>query len=1361
MTADLARLLQGTLLTRDFLIEGIKSAEEYRALKPAHLKTLRATLLKQFQKFPIATSPNEAQTENDLIWPILGALGWSAYLTQQNLSPKGQDDVPDGLLFADDERKAAANTEADNWRRYAYGLAIVESKRWARPLDRQSNRKGEETAPSTQMLRYLRRVDVVTEGKLRWGILTNGAKWRLYFQGAKSVSEEFCELDLHVALGITGDTAGLFDLTEDELDHWLRVFLLVFGQPSFLASRADKSTFLDRALAEGRFYEEHVAKSLADLVFNQAFPALAKGIAKSAPDADLQSVREAALILLYRLLFLLYAEDRDLLPVRDKRFDNYSLRERVRGDVGRRKQQNDTFSQTATRYWNAIDDLSRAIDKGDGSIGLPPYNGGLFDGERTPLLGKVRIPDDVLADIIDVLSFEQSSGARRYINYRDLSVQQLGSIYERLLEFELQRESDGSIEVRPNIFARKRSGSYYTPEELVRVILDETLEPLINERLESFRARASELAAGKGPEDQRVAQLTRLDPAEALLDLKICDPAMGSGHFLVSLVDSLTDHVINAIAEAAEVVDWGEYHSPLISRVDQIRRTIIGNAEEKGWGIDISQLDDRHIIRRMVLKRCIYGVDKNPMAVELAKVSLWLHTFTVGAPLSFLDHHLRCGDSLFGLSVFGVTERLKSKWGASLLISGAMTRAKGSAAGVQIIERLTDAEIAEAHRSAQVWDGVLVAVQPLDEFMRLLHALDWLDIRANGEKSAVQSFLDGLYGDPFQIASGGMEVDSAKPKSTEFLDILQRARTLIAEERFLNWQTAFPGVWEEWESETPTGGFDAVIGNPPWDRMRMEEVEWFAARRREIALAQRADDRKRMIAALEVAGDPLHAAYQKAAKRAEDGVRIARSSGDYPLLSGGDLNIYSLFVERAAALLKPTGIVGLLAPSGIASDKTSAPFFKSIATNGRLAALYDCENRGYFFPDVHNSFKFCALVFGAPERKFAETHCAFYLHRMSDLLERRFTLTAADFARVNPNTGTAPIFRTRRDAALVRQIYENVPVLIDRSGQSPVAQWPVEYATMLHMTNDSEHFRTRKALQEDEGAFPLQGNVWQNAAGKWLPLYVGRMVRQYDHRASSVRVNDANLHNPALSDEIAAGQKADPNFIPTPQYWVPEAVVTLPALLTWVLSFRDIARATDVRTIIAAATPRAGYGNTLPLLKPTDQAAYIEAAPLMLGNLNALVLDYVARTKVQSTHLNWYIVEQLPVLPLNAYAARKFGTKLAGELVRKIVIELTYTAHDMAGFAKDMGHVDQKGNVLPPFVWDEERRLHLRAKLDAVFFHLYGMTDREDVKYIYSTFPIVEEQETRAYGGVYRSRELCLAYINALAAGKPDADVVL
>jgi hypothetical protein len=195
--------------------------------------------------------------------------------------------------------------------------------------------------------------------------------------------------------------------------------------------------------------------------------------------------------------------------------------------------------------------------------------------------------------------------------------------------------------------------------------------------------------------------------------------------------------------------------------------------------------------------------------------------------------------------------------------------------------------------------------------------------------------------------------------------------------------------------------------------------------------------------------------------------------------------------------------------------------------------------------------------------------------------------------------------------------------------------------------------------------------------------------------------------------------------------------------------------------MIAAIIPAAAVGNTLPNLVPVeDEQEFVSAAPLMLANLNSTPFDYVARQKVQGQHLNWYIVEQLPVVPLTQYKTMKFGSKNAAEIVQEIVLELTYTANDLAEFARDMNYTDNSGNVKPPFAWDDDRRLKLRAKLDAVFFHLYGITNREDVKYIYSTFPIVEEQEKKVYG-TYRSLELCLAYMNALSSGQPDAEPVV
>jgi hypothetical protein len=256
---------------------------------------------------------------------------------------------------------------------------------------------------------------------------------------------------------------------------------------------------------------------------------------------------------------------------------------------------------------------------------------------------------------------------------------------------------------------------------------------------------------------------------------------------------------------------------------------------------------------------------------------------------------------------------------------------------------------------------------------------------------------------------------------------------------FLHWEVAFPDVWTDWESSEPQGGFDAIIGNPPWDRLKMQEVEWFASRRLDIAMQQRASDRARMIQQLKDRGDPLAAEYERARLASEEAVVVAREIGDYPLLSGGDVNIYSLFVERGLSLINPRGLVGLLTPSGIASDLTASSFFKSVSTTGRLGHLYDFENRRppkpHFFPAVDSRFKFCSLVVGGPRRRFEAARCAFFLRdpEQVESLERSFELAPVDFMRVNPNTGTAPVFRSRRDAELTTAIYSRVPVLVDRS----------------------------------------------------------------------------------------------------------------------------------------------------------------------------------------------------------------------------------------------------------------------------------------------------------------------------------------
>jgi len=1365
------------LFTTDYLQEAIKVDPAYVAVDA---ERLRAELKLIADAFPQSDKTIESQTEDDFIWPVLGKLGWTDSLRQQNLTVTGRDDVPDGLLFADAGAKAAANALPDQHKRYAFGLAMVESKRWNRPLDRASGRN-ETTAPSTQMLRYLRRCDDITGGQMRWGILTNGKKWRLYWAGARSVSEEFLEIDLGRVLALDGGD----DLFADEAtrEHWLRVFAALFCRDAFIKTGTDNRSFHERGLAAAAYYEERVAASLSKLVFDQVFPNLASAIAEAAPKASLEDVRQASLVLLYRLLFLLYAEDRDLLPVGEKRYDDYALRHQ-RKEVGERISDGDVFSATAGKIWAHVADLARIIDKGDVSVGIPPYNGGLFAGDGTPLLDSIRIPDSVMAPALDALSYERSSGERRYINYRDLSVQQLGSIYERLLEFEIVRDDAGALSVRPNLFARKNSGSYYTPDGLVGLILDQTLEPLIMERLDAFRAVLDKLNS-KDSEDYQRRELADCDPAEAILKLRVCDPAMGSGHFLVSLVDTLADHVLDAMAEAAALAGDLGYASPLANKIEDIRRTILKNARGANWTIDEAQLDDRHIVRRMVLKRCVYGVDKNPMAVELAKVALWLHTFTVGAPLSFIDHHLRAGDSLFGLWVRDAIDKaaVKGKGGA-LLYADPLREAQSAAAAMGIIERLTDAEIAEAHQSAATWFGVQSQVAPLDSFVSFLHALDWLDLKSAEEKAAARALLDGQYGNPISILLGHTvpvakksafqetadpdRISAQKFDASELVEqatkIVERARDLISEEHFLNWQIAFPGVWENWSSLVREGGFDAVVGNPPWDRFEFEELPWFAARDAAIATEPLKAKRKAMIAALKDSRPDLLKEFQTAQARQGTAARIVRKGKIYSELNSGKLNIYKIFVERALSLIKPDGMVGLLTPIGIGTDHNVAKFLRSITSTDRLKAFVAFENkRRWLFADVHAEDQPTIFCVGGTRRTFANFAYGVKLHRLPSDPDapKPVTLTKETLAKVNPTTSTMPIFRSMTDLHFVATIYENFPVLIEGTGRSEKPAWPIKYRQMINMTSRSGGFRTAQMLVDQEGAWPIANGEYDSAKGKWQRLSEGKMVSIYNHRYAGVRNRSNSVSGQGLPIHSSDEQLTDPNFLPTPRYWIlaSDAACDFP----FAIGFNDVCNTNNARSLISAIVPAGAYGNTLPLLTWTSQE--LSDIALLQANLASIPTDYVARQKIQSRHLNKYILAQLPIIPPAAYA-RVFGTKTAAEIVRNAVLELTYTSNDMAHYAESMGHVDVKGKVLPPFAWDEERRLNLRAKLDALYFVLYGMFDpenvaasRQQVSYVFSTFAGYADQERAKWGGNYKSEELCLAWINALIAGQPDAAI--
>lgn len=1379
----------GALLSDYFLSDGVATVPGWQSIDQVALVAFRAIAAPLLADFAQRRAPDEATTERDLIDKILPALGWNDFLPQQKANDTGRSDVPDYLLFLDPAAKQAATRERAGMARYGHGASIVEAKAWDVALDR--SEPGHSGAPSTQVLRYLGTIDVASNGAIRFGILTNGSVWRLYDIKARSKLEGFYEVDL--SRTVADDDA-------------LARFLLFFSRAAFVAGAGGRSP-LELALEANRGFEARVTDALAKTVFDDVFPQLAAALAANDPEcppapdnAYFDELREAALTWLYRLLFVLYAEDRDLLPTRARDDGLRATREAVAAAIDNQS----GLSARRKNFDGDLRDLWQQIDSGDPDVGLPPYNGGLFRQGRSPLLDRSIMPDASFAPLLDALSRERTAGRPRLINYRDLSVQHLGSVYERLLEFDLGTK-DGAIVAQLQTFARKTSGSYYTPEELVMLVIRRTIGPLLDERCTAFATALEAESRSKQDATYRLARLAQHDPATAFLTLRICDPAMGSGHFLVSLVDYLADQVMVATDDAAQLVSFGDYRSPLLDRLETIRNRIRQQAADNGWAVDEGQLIDRQLVRRIILKRVIHGVDKNPMAVELAKLALWLHTFTVGAPLSFLDHHLHCGDSLFGEWVGDARTRLDR---GGLFRSDLVTQAERSIAGMALVEDLTDADIGEVHQSADTYAQVMADIAPLQKMMSLLQGYRWiegitaewrkqsraLDREANRigatdmEESrrlarqawdmrrkgmALDSLLDGELGDPTTILDQCYgRIGAGRPwrQSDEpALEPLLKAAEIADISAFLHWELAFPNVWRNWSSAAVTGGFDAVIGNPPWDRLKMQEVEWFASRRQEIARATRAADRDRMVRELKASGDPLASEYERASEIAALASRMANLGSDvggqFPLLGRGDTNLYSLFVERAQRLVNPQGIVGLLVPSGISGDLGASRFFRSVSEAGRLASLLDYANRPVaggplFFDDVDSRFKFCALVFGGSARTFEAAECGFFLTATNDnaLEEQTFALGPTEFAAVNPNTGTAPVFRTPRDADLTKAIYARCPVLVrhpvrDMAGSANDAAaagasqqvqraWPVRYSTMFHMTNDSHLFRTRAELEAD-GWYPVAGGRLRKGEGhEAVPLYVGRMFRQFDHRAANVTVNEENLHNAANSDATTSLQKTDPNFQPEPQYWVEWDKVE--PQREWVLAFRDIARPTDVRTMISAILPGAAYGNTACLLL-SDSA---QSLTLLASNLNSLVLDYVARQKLQGTHANWYIVEQLPVIPPAAFD-RAFGPLTARQIIERDALHLTYTAHDMAPYARAMGFDGD------PFPWNDADRRQQRARLDALFFHLYGI-GRDDADYILSTFPIVRDHDQRDHGR-YLTRDLIMGHMSALAAGDPHA----
>jgi len=529
-----------------------------------------------------------------------------------------------------------------------------------------------------------------------------------------------------------------------------------------------------------------------------------------------------------------------------------------------------------------------------------------------------------------------------------------------------------------------------------------------------------------------------------------------------------------------------------------------------------------------------------------------------------------------------------------------------------------------------------------------------------------------------------------------------------------------------------------VLGNPPWERIKIQEKEWFATSGSRVANAPTAAARGRLIKRLQESNPSLHTAFMDDLRAAEAESQFIRTSGRYPLCGRGDVNTYTIFAELNRHLTGTRGRAGFIVPSGIATDDTTKHYFRDITEGNNLVSLYDFENRMAIFPGVHRSFKFALVTLTGSARPAAQAQFVFFAHQVADVLdpERRFTLTADDIKLLNPNTRTCPTFRTRRDAEITKGIYRRVPVLIDEeTGENP---WGVRLNAMFHMTNDSGLFHTRDDLERE--GYRLNGNVLVRGAERFLPLYEAKLFHQFDHRFATFE--------PDGTRDVTHSEHADPEFEPIPRFWVASNEVDERLIRhgrdgaiewtwnePWFLAFRDITNSTNERTAIFTVIPRVAVGNNAPLAF-IDSANVGDAFALAAAG-TSFVFDFVTRQAVGGSHMNFFILKQLlfPSPTMFTDAERQFVTARATELIA--------TSHVMAAALR----------VPAPFVWNEERRHRLRAELDAFFFHAYGVP-RDDVEYILDTFPIVKRRDEEQYG-TYRTKDTILVIYDDMTACDP------
>lgn len=1139
-----------------------------------------------------------------------------------------------------------------------------------------------------------------------WGLASDGLTLRVLRDNASMTRPAWIEADLGRIF-----TEGRY---ADFAVLWLLAHETRFGRPEQPVTECALETWRNAGRAEGIPARKRLRQGVED-----ALVELGQGFLSHPENAAIRAALQGGsltkqqyfqqlLRLVYRLIFLLTVEERGLLHPRDSSesarklyAEGYSIR-RLRERAVKRSA-HDRFSD----LWEATKIVFRGVAAGEPRLALPAL-AGIFAKTQCPALDAAKLENRALLLAVFRLSWLREASGLSRVNWRDMGSEEFGSIYESLLELIPQITQGGRTfgfatggETKDN--ARKTTGSYYTPDSLVQVLLDSALEPVVQ----------STIAAH--PEE----------PVQALLDLAIVDPACGSGHFLRAAAQRLAGHVARLQANG----------TPSIEEYQQALRQVVG--------------------------RCIYGVDLNTMAIELCKVNLWMEAVEPGLPLTFIDSHIQQGNALLGttpeLMAKGIPDAawVPIEGDDRKTASGLKKRNKKAAEGQRGLDSLwskpSDSEVATVARAV----AELEAAPDSDAGALARKESRWEAILTSAEYRH-QRFVADAWCAAFVWPKEPGELADAAPTNDLWRQIrdgqgqppaltVKTTEALAKQYDFLHWHLAFPQVFAR-------GGFDVVLGNPPWERVKLQEQEFFASRSDEIANAPNAAARKAAISKLAVNDRLLWGEWCAASRAAEGQSHFARQSGRYPLCGKGDVNTYALFAEHNRAVLGPAGRAGFIVPTGIATDDTTKEYFGALVDGSQLASFFSFENEEFVFPAVHHAFRFALLTLDRSGRS-TRADLVFFARQVAALAdpERHFSLSASDFATLNPNTRTCPTFRSKRDANINLALYRRAGVLW-REDDPDGNPWGMQFLAMLHMANDSGLFRTRAELEA--AGWKRDGNQYLLNKHRVLPLVEAKMVHHFDHRFGTYEGQSEAQANQGKLPELDDAAHADAKRLTFPRYWVGKGEVDERLeerwQRGWLLGWRDICRSTDKRTVIASLIPRVAVGHKFPLMFAGREPRLVAA---LYGNLCSSALDYAARQKVGGTSLTYFIVKQLPILAPAAYMARApWASEISvRDWLLPRVLELTYTAWDLEPFARDCGHEG------PPFRWDPERRFLLRAELDAAFFHLYGLS-HDDADYILDTFPIVRKSDEKEHGEYRTKRVILMTYDamhEAISAGRP------